>query len=269
MGRDSIWILFICLLFPLPSFGHGSYNEHVNDIVEVLGFNSDGRKSYKNAMIKNEWLKFISSDMIDNSEFHKTLCTNHKGFPDLSTPRRHRILFHWGYDAEPWNRELERIVIQYCEDYDLNIESNLRVFKSEIKSEQKRRNSKIDEKTQQIFGFASGGKDRELAHFFSSIAYNIHILGDYTSDNTILVGLHDFQDLVGLIIDEIRKLDSTECKPIIKGINLIVYSKKNIQYKADELMAYLKKHMPNFIKNARNGSLYRRLKDKQHILFND
>lgn len=261
--------IFIVCLFPLSLYAHGSYEEHVKDVMEVFGFNNDGRRSVQNSVIKNDWLKFISSEMIDSKEFHKSLCEKHKGFPNLSTPKRHRILFHWGYDAEPWNKDFERIVLDYCESYDLNKESNIRIFKSELKSEQNRRNRIIDEKTRQIFRFCASGKDRELAHFFSSIAYNIHVLGDYMSDNTILVGLHDFQDLVGLIIIEIRKLDYIKSKPLIKEINKIVSSNKDVQQIADDLMAYLKINMPPFIKEAREGTLYRRLRDHEHVLFND
>lgn len=80
------------------------------------------------------------------------------------------------------------------------------------------------------------------------MAYNVHILGDYTSDNTVLSGLYAFDKLIGQFVDELRKLDYAKSKDIVRGITII--NRKNIktQEKADELMLYLKLHVPAFIK---------------------
>ena len=201
--------------------------------------------------------------MIDNtkSEFHKQLDRDYPGL-NISHPRNHRLLFHWAYEAEPWNTELERFIRNYCEMYDRNIESNIRVFKAKIKSEQSKRNGLIIQKTGQVFGFAQGGTDRVYSHFLASMAYNVHILGDYTSDNTVLSGLYSFDKLVGQFVNELRKLEYAKSKDIVRGITRINNKDIKVQEKADELMRYLKLRVPSFVKEARNGSFNRRLENR-------
>ncbi len=244
---------------------HSSWEAHAKDVMDVLGMEWNGRKSPKNVEIKR-WLYFLSSKMIDDTSFHKELMVKHKKFQNIGTPRKHRILFHWGYNAEPWNTSIQQEVITYCEQYDLNVESNIRIFKSELIAEQRRRNKKINSETEKLFGFSHGGKDASYARFFAAIAYNVHILGDYTSDNTELTGLQPINALIGQIVIEIRNLDNIESKSLIKGITLINKKYSNSQTKADVLLAYLKSRLPAFIKNANNGSLYRRLA-KQNVKF--
>ena len=86
------------------------------------------------------------------------------------------------------------------------------------------------------------------------------------SDNTVLGGLYDFEKLIGRIVVELRELDYAESKTIVKGITGITKQNIDIQKKADELMIYLKKSIPSFIKNARNGSLRRRVEAKYEFL---
>lgn len=253
-------LVFFSLLFCICQSvsPHSSWEAHARDVMDVLGMDWNGRKSPKNVEIK-QWLYFLSSKMIDDTSFHKELMIKHNKFQNIGTPRKHRILFHWGYNAEPWNTSIQQEVVTYCEQYDLNVESNIRIFKSEIKTEQIRRNKKINSETEKLFGFAHGGKDASYARFFAAIAYNVHILGDYTSDNTELTGLQPINVLIGQIVIEIRNLDKIECKSLIKGITLINKRCSNSQKKADSLLVYLKNEMPKFLKRAQGGSLCRRL----------
>ena len=118
----------------------------------------------------------------------------------------------------------------------------------------------IEKKTQEVFGFEEGGKEgRIYTHFFSSMAYNIHILGDYTSDNTVLDGLFGFDKLIGRIVVELRNLDFSNSKSIVNGITQINKKNIDVQKKADLLMAYLKQEVPNFIQNACNKSVKRKI----------
>ena len=118
----------------------------------------------------------------------------------------------------------------------------------------------IEKKTQEVFGFGEGGKEgRIYTHFFSSMAYNIHILGDYTSDNTVLDGLFGFEKLIGRIVIELRNLDYTNSKSIINGITQINKKNIDVQEKADLLMTYLKQEVPLFIQSACNGSIKRKI----------
>lgn len=145
-------------------------------------------------------------------------------------------------------------VIKYCNDYDLNIESNLRVFKSEFKDEQKRRNRLVNQKTEELFGFASGGRDAQYANFFASMAYNIHLIGDYLSDyNSDLDGLQDINEIIGLIIIDIQRMDKKRGKALQKGITNINKRYSDPQKKADELMEYLKKKCQNLFYKRRMG----------------
>lgn len=254
--KTGVFTLFL-LFSVLNGYAHSGFIQHCEDIMDVLGFEDNPKLFSRSKDTKNNqsWTKYISSDMIDNtkSEFHKQLDRDYPGL-NISHPRNHRLLFHWAYDAEPWNTDLERLIRNYCDKYDLNIESNIRVFKAKIRSEQARRNRLIIQKTEQIFRLAHGGTERVYSHFLASMAYNVHILGDYTSDNTVLSGLYAFDKLIGQFVDELRKLDYAKSKDIVRGITII--NRKNIktQEKADELMLYLKLHVPAFIKEARNGS---------------
>ncbi|NDV56565.1 hypothetical protein [Bacteroides sp. 519] len=235
-------------------YAHKKCAEHVDDMIAVFGFEENNKLK--------EWMQFISSDMIDKHEpFYSTLCNNHLGFKC-----KHRLLFHWAYNARPWSSELEKRIKKYCEEYDLNVESNLRIFKSEIKSEQIKRNRKINEETEKMFGFAHGGRDAAYARFFASIAYNVHLIGDYTSDNTDLDGLQSLNEIISSIIIELRNLDNIKCKNIIRGITQINNCYSDSQKKADALMEYLKKNVPTFIKEAQNGSIKRRLSKHGFIL---
>lgn len=245
--------VFFTILAVLCSEGinaHNNWSAHVDDMMAIFGFQeSENLKT---------WMKFISSDMIDKpNPFYQELCKRH---PKFSC--KHRLLFHWGYNAAPWNKPLEERIKKYCEDFDLNMESNLRIFKSELKSEQKRRNRILNKKTEELFGFAHGGRDASYANFFCSMAYNTHLLGDYMSDNRDLDGLMPIDKLVGSIVTDIRSLDKNTCKSIIGGITLINKKYPNQQKKADVLMVYLKHNLPTFIKQAQKGSIKRRLEGK-------
>ena len=94
------------------------------------------------------------------------------------------------------------------------------------------------------------------------MAYNVHILGDYTSDNTVLSGLYAFDKLIGQFVDELRKLDYAKSKDVVRGITRINSKNIKVQEKADELMQYLKLRVPSFVKEARNGSFKRRLENR-------
>lgn len=256
MKKILVVFLSICLSINL-TYAHGDFISHCEDIMQVLGFDYNTRLFSRNKDTKGNksWTKIISSDMIDNTDFHKVLEKNHNGFK-ISSPRRHRYLFHWPYDiTEPWSYELEHLVIDYCEQYDLNIESNIRIFKSEIQSEHNKRKRLIEKETQRVFGLNPGGVEGYIyAHFLISMAYNIHLLGDYTSDNSELRGLYPYEKLVERICEDIKSLDPKESHKIIKGIQRVNFEHSDVQEKADYLMLYLKNQVPLFIKSARKGS---------------
>ena len=243
-----IIFLIILLLNILDIYPHQGYQEHCDEMIGVFGFVSSP-EIYA-------WAKFISSDMIDKPDpFYSKLKARHPGFQC-----KHRLLFHWGYDSEPWNSALEIKVRKYCRLVDAeNINDTILCFKIELKEEQKRRNHEINKRTEELFGFAHGGTDAKLANRFASMAYNIHLLGDYTSDNKDLEGVLDINSLIGAIVTDIKTLDKTEGKILVGGITKINKQVGDTRKKADALMNYLLKEFPPFIKRIRSGSVYRRL----------
>ena len=251
-------VVLVLVLFSSgwTGFAHGNFILHCKDMMEVFGFEYNTKlfNRSKDTKSNQSWTKFISSDMIDNtkSDFHKRLDQDYPGL-NISHPRDHRLLFHWAYEAKPWSEELEKFVLRYCEDNGRDIESTKRDFMAKMRQEQSRRNKQIIKKTEQVFGLAHGGTDRVYSHFLASMAYNVHILGDYTSDNTVLSGLYAFEKLVGQFVVELRKLDYARSGEIVKGITKINNKDIDVQKKADELMSFLKLHVPSFIKEARNG----------------
>lgn len=246
--RFGKWaVLFAALMISVGAYPHGSWREHVDDMMAVMGLREEPRL--------RAWMKFISSDMIDRCEpFYSGLKARHAGFSC-----KHRLLFHWGYDAEPWSPELEARVVRYCREYDLDEEGTLRLFRAEMAAEQKRRNALLNRRTEDLFGFAHGGRDAACARFFASVAYNVHLLGDYTSDNRDLDGLQDLGGVVRSLSHALRDLDSEAAKPLVKSLDRISRGEPELQMRADALLALLKRQVPDFIRNAREGGIRRRL----------
>ena len=251
------FIVLVCLsVFSMRAEAHSNVEAHIRDMRAVFGFR-DGRAGPKNTEIR-EWMRFISSDMIDKTEFHDSLKAE-CGF-DCTSPKLHRLLFHWGYNSKPWSDALERRVRRFARDNKIQEDSIVTVIKEKVRTEQKRRNRKVNEMTEDLFGFAHGGTAARFANFFASIAYDVHLIGDYMTDNSCLEGLQGLDSVVGDMVNRIRAVDNIKGKNIIRGITAINMESGDVQKKADKLMAYLKQEMPKFIKEAREGYIYRRLK---------
>lgn len=255
MIRNKFFILIVLVILYSPQARcHSGWGEHYAGIIAVLGF--------ENSPQLRNWAKFISSDMIDKHEpFYSKFKQKHPGFSC-----KHRLFFHWGYNAEPWNPFLEAKVKEYCNHMQslnnkriISLNETIQQIKKELKDEQKRRNGLINKRTEDTFGFAHGGKDAKNARFFASFAYNVHLIGDYTSDNTDLEGLQKLEDIIGLIVIELREFDKVRSRDVIKGITSINRKYVGPQKKADALLKYLKQEVPSFVKEAQNGSIYRRL----------
>lgn len=251
------------VLYAFELMAHSHFTVHCEDMMEVFGF-EENRKLFSRTspQYNKSWMKFISSDMIDNTEFHKKLERLHPNL-NISHPRYHRLLFHWPYSAKPWTRELERYIRTYCHINKLDEELTIGIFKKEIQEEQNRRNNKIMEETEKVFGFAHGRKkERGYTNFFAGMAYNVHLLGDQQTDNSEFRGVVDMNILIGQIIITLRYLDNVRCKPLEKEITKINKKYTDPHKKADALMLYLKQSVPSFIKEANGGSVYRRLENR-------
>lgn len=247
-------MLMVLVIKPQVMCAHGSFNEHKYDMYRVLGF-------MENPQI-TKWMEFISTEMIDkcyDSEFYKSLQSN---YPDFKC--KHRLLFHWGYNDEPWNTPIELKVRDYASQKSLNQDSLVKVFKEDFKKEQKRRNSEMNKRTENLFGFASGGKDAARANFFAAIVYDVHLLGDYTDDNRDFDGLVPFDRVVRDIADRVTKLDPSDRKGkvVVANLNKIRNCGLNREDKAKQVIDYLSTALPSFIMTVEGGSIYRRLQNK-------
>jgi len=244
-------LLFILSIVP-NAWSHSSWQLHRDDMMAVFGFEYD-----KNI---NSWMKYISSDLIDKKDFHKMI--KMKYGINFTSPKKHRYLFHLGYDARPWNIYIETEINKYCKHNKINSEEYTKIIQEELRKEQQRRNIELNKRTEKLFGFADGGKDASFATFFAGMAYDTHILGDYEPDNKALTGLQNIDSLIVHIVTLMNRLDPIESKSFIKGITEINNKYQNTQIKAQQLMIYLKKSIPELIDKAQNESIKRRIINK-------
>ena len=254
--QKKTWLycmLMVLVMIPQMLCAHSNKNEHIKDMYNVFGF-------VRNPQL-TEWMEFITSDMIDKQDFHNILYDRHPGFT-CRGPKYHRLLFHWGYNGEPWSDALESRVRAYGRLYKLNQDSIINVFKKEIQEEQKRRNAIMNRKTEDLFGFGHIGQGASRANFFISLAYDIHLIGDYTPDNTELKGLQDFEKIVDDIAKRITTIDSRYGGAIAKEIKRIARSGGHVSNKAEKVLSYLSCALPDFIINAQGGALYKALCQK-------
>ena len=213
INMKSIYITIIALLLSMNAFAHGSWRMHAQDMYEVFQFVDDQRLT--------EWMHYISSELIDhpNSEKVYVVEGQYMGFYDFLKAKypgfkcKHRLLFHWGYNARPWNSFLEKKV-----NYLGWSEEKVKEMQQDIIAEQKRRKSKTNAMTEDLFGFEHGGKDARIARVIVSIAYDTHLLGDYEPDNSDLEGLQDIGSVIGDIINNVRALDKEAGKELIEKI---------------------------------------------------
>ncbi|MBQ0006046.1 MAG: hypothetical protein KBS57_01400 [Alistipes sp.] len=248
----KLFITLSVILLWLPAYmlqAHGSLSEHKADFYAILPFCQNPEL--------DEWMKCISSDMIDNyrgvirPEFGDLNFYDYlkKKFPPFKC--KHRALFHWGYNSTPWSDYLQAKVEGYGWDA-----GKIAIFKKELVQEQQRRNHAANEMTENIFGHASSGRDASYANALISIVYDIHLIGDYTSDNSDLDGLQLFTSAVGDLINSLRKLDDSELsRRLIREIQKAVNTSEDVQIRADRLMELLYREGPSFFVKAQNGSL--------------
>lgn len=263
-----VFLIIVC--FNSNLYAHRSKDRHAVEMLNVLGLLPiKGSPVYK-------WACYISSDMIDKaykSEFYKNLKSDFPGFAC-----KHRLLFHWAYDGKPWNMDIEERVLEYCEKYDRNQESLVRIFQSKFKDEQRRRNRHILLETCKIFGFAMGGKDRAYANSFAGIVYDTHIIGDYMTDNSDLDGLQKLSLVLRNLSNKVGAIDKTLSIPIKKKLLSFIHkaemyesanNKQGVQNLADNVMSYIERSIPKLIRETQNGSIYRRLKSRNIAFIGD
>lgn len=262
--KPLLSLLLGLLLAAAPLRAHAGFELHKADFYAVLGFQENKKVT--------AWMRCISSRMIDGYKgvelpeygglnFYDYLKAEFPGFKC-----KHRLLFHWGYNARPWNDALQAKAeaLPWGKD-----PAELRRFQQTITREQQRRNREANALTEELFGFSPRGKEASWANAMISIVYDTHLIGDYTPDNRDLDGLQDFRSVVGDLINALRKLDESRSRDLARRIGRIGDSAgtaSEIPQAAEELLRLLSAELPGFLKTAQDGSLARRF-EQQGILF--
>ena len=239
-------------------WAHESWQQHAEDMYMVFGFE-------RNEELTN-WMKFVSSVLIDNYNTEYAFSNDGKPFdfysylqekyPDFQC--KHRLLFHWGYNSRPWSPYLQDKVNYYGWS-----EEMIQEFQADLIAEQKRRNGFANEYTENVFGFAHGGKEARFARVLISIAYDVHILGDYEPDNIDLDGLQDIGSVVGDIMNNLSALDNKQSSSLRKQLRKVSQDPKyELQYKASALLDLLKDNFSIVLQNADDGRIAIHLNDK-------
>ena len=251
MLRRVIIIMSSLFIFQISAWAHESWQQHAEDMYEVFGFE-------RNEELTN-WMKFVSSVLIDNYNTEYAFSNDGKPFdfysylqekyPDFQC--KHRLLFHWGYNSRPWSSYLQEKVNYYGWSDEM-----IQEFQSDLIAEQKRRNGFANEYTENLFGFAHGGKEARVARVLISIAYDVHILGDYEPDNTDLDGLQDIGSVVGDIMNNLAALDNQQSSVLRKQLRKASQDPKyGIQDKATVLLELLKDNFSVLLQNADDGKI--------------
>ena len=267
-GRRLIISLMTSLL-PWIAIGHPKTWMHVDEMYSVLPF-----ATYKNGNVVEEnfrireMLETISKDLIDDYNRIKIKEYGDLTFYDYLKYKfdfklgvgNHRLLFHWGYNAEPWNDELEDYVKR--EEWG---EEKIKRFKDALKEEQKRRNAIANKSAEKVFGFASGGREAKWANSIMAIVYDVHLLGDYTEgDNKFFIGVTKPSKVAGDIINSIRNIDNSRTsRNIIDSIRKTTREYSNQEHVlASKLIEILQTDLPGFLLTANEGALKRKFEQK-------
>lgn len=238
-------------LLQMSSWAHESWQQHAEDMYQVFGFERNEELT--------DWMRFVSSVLIDNYNTEYAFSNDDKPFdfylylqekyPGFQC--KHRLLFHWGYNSRPWSSYLQEKVENYGWPDEM-----VQELQADLVAEQKRRNAFSNEYTENLFGFAHGGKEARVARVLISIAYDVHILGDYESDNIDLDGLQDIGSVVGDIIDNLNALDNQQCSALRKQLRDTLRDPKyEIQDKAAVLLDLLKNNFSILLQNADEGKI--------------
>lgn len=264
MLRKVVIIISSLFILHISSSAHESWQQHAEDMYKVFGFE-------RNEELTN-WMKFVSSVLIDNYNTEYAFSNNGKQYDFYSYLQekypgfqcKHRLLFHWGYNSRPWSNYLQDKVRSYGWS-----DTIIQEFQADLITEQKRRNGFANEYTENVFGFAHGGKEARIARVLISIAYDVHILGDYEPDNVDLDGLQDIGSVVGDIINNINALDKRTGAKLAKQLQKISQNPDcEVQDKAAALLSLLKEHFGAFLRTADNGTLEEHL-NAQGFIFVD
>ena len=260
--RSEIIVIISCIIFVfghLNCYAHGSGNVHVAEMYSVLPFKTlpNGAATTENQPV-TEWLGMITSDLIDNYWGKECQEFNNKCFYDYLRDEfgfrcKHRLLFHWGFNAQPWTDELEKKISQY--GWYSNRETVER-FKQAFVIEQARRNRQANEWTERTFGLASSGKESAWANGLIALMYDVHLLGDWEpDDNSDFDGVTPPSRIAGDIVNALRRIDNSQSRQIEKALSNITKSSADECTMAVQMISILQELLPSFLLKANNGVL--------------
>ena len=255
MLRKALILLFSLFISHSSLLAHGSWLQHAEDMYNVFGFERNEELT--------KWMKFVSSVLIDNNNadcafsdnqepfnFYRYLQEKYPGFQC-----KHRLLFHWGYNSRPWTIYLQNKVEYYGWSKIM-----IRDFQADLIAEQKRRNGFANEYTENVFGFRHGGNEARIARVFISIAYDVHLLGDYEPDNSDLDGLQDLGSVIGDVIHNLQALDKQQSADLVKKLKKASQGQENdIQEMASLILNILKADFRNVLQRAEDGKVSKHL----------
>ena len=243
----KVLLISLYIISSLSLEAHKSWKFHAQDMYEVLQLKEDPRLT--------QWMKYISSDLIDGYDAVKAYSIEGKKakfgeyirykYPRLSFP--HRYLYHWGFNARPWTKDWEEKVSGWNEE-------DIKALQSDLIQEQKRRNGQANKITEDLFQLEHTGKEARIANIILSIVYDAHILGDYEPDNKSLKGLQDVSSVVGDIISRVNSLDKKAAQPLTKRLKYVSNNPQlDVQEKALKLSIILKQEFSKFMQTADDG----------------
>lgn len=262
--KQRALLCLLTFLISIPNYAHPNSWQHIMEMYSVLPFATDkeGNVVPENFPIRI-WLENITKNLID--DYNRVEIKEYGGLTFYAYIQRefnfklsfgdHRLLFHWGYNAQPWNDGLEQYVIY--NDWDID---QVARFKKVLVDEQRRRNKIANSEAEKVFKFASGGKEAQWANAILSIVYDVHLLGDYTLvDNRNFKGVTEPSKVAQDIITSVRRLDtSSDAKKLIESIRRTISEYSNQHILAEQLISLLQKEMPRFLLSVQEGSLKRR-----------
>ena len=262
--------ILVGILLCCDAGAHGNGNVHVREMYSVLPFadNGEGAAVAENSAVV-EWLGMITSDLIDNywgkecEEFGGRLFYDYLR-EEFGFRCKHRLLFHWGFNARPWTDDLEAKIQRYSWYSD---EQTVKRFKAAFVTEQARRNRQANEWTERTFGLASSGKESAWANGLIAIVYDVHLLGDYVpEDNRDFDGVTKPSVVVGDIINALRRIDSSRSRELEKELSSIARNAPDEHQMAKELIALLQARLPAFLLKANGGALKQKFLAKGFVL---
>lgn len=248
------------------SYAHGDGDAHVVEMYSVLPFKAspDGTAAFENKAV-TDWLGMITSDLIDNYWGKECEEFGGKTFYDYLRNEfgfrcKHRLLFHWGFNARPWSDDLEMKISSYAWYSD---EKTVERLKHVLVIEQARRNRQANEWTENTFGFASSGRESAWANGLIALMYDVHLLGDWMpDDNRDFEGVTPPSKIAGDVVNALRRIDHKRCRPIESELTRLTGSTDDECELAVMMIKLLQDKLPLFLLTADAGALRNKFESK-------